>query len=270
MPSSEIPAEKMVFTEVDSLLKRLHKSWTTLKKARQEWDFKTSKQSLASVTEHLDQMRSNWDQQSATLQAGITADQTFVLSDQYPQAVEAAFQQAGIPLKGEFPIYEFPPFRLIISRETATIRLSMGRKSQQMNTFAPEQLAQRIATLYKQVIDSKFDPDRFCRELLHAYEFLNRLSLNSNQILWGHPVPLKDIHKLLTLRHAAKQDYPEPLFIFDLARLKEQVEIRYDGHRFELIPSRNQSSGLLLVSSRGQESRVSSLAIYAAPVESSP
>ena len=78
----------------------------------------------------------------------------------------------------------------------------------------------------------------------------------------GTSIDLKEIYKLLTLKNSAKQDYPEALFTYDLARLKEQFEISHDGHRLEFVPSRNQSSGLLLVSSKGQESRVGSLTIH--------
>jgi len=91
---------------------------------------------------------------------------------------------------------------------------------------------------------------------------VNKLSLKKDSVIWGHPVTLKEIYKVLTLKQSLKQDYPEALFTYDLARLKEQFEICYEGHQFELVPSRNQSSGLLLVNSKGQESRVSSLIIY--------
>ncbi len=119
-----------------------------------------------------------------------------------------------------------------------------------------------MAGQYQRVITSKFDGDRCCRELLGAYALLNRVQTHQAEVMWGTPIPLRDIYKVLTLKQSAKQDYPEALFIFDLAHLKEQkeqIDIRYDGRAFELSPSRKSGSSFLLVNTQGQESRVSNL-----------
>lgn len=171
-------------------------------------------------------------------------------------------KDAQIPIKGEFPTYEFPPFKLIFSRDNGYVKLSMGRRSQQKKAFAPAALAAWVSKEYQRVLNSKFNAEHFCQELLIAYEMTNRLTLKQDSAVWGHPVSLKEIYRLLTLKQSVKQDYPEALFTYDLARLKEQFDIHYNGRRFELVPSRNQTSGLLLVNSKGQESRVSSLIIY--------
>lgn len=249
-------------TEIDNWLNRVNKQWALLKRSRQHWDFKTATLSLHALDQDLSTLSQHWGQQHQQIQQGIRQDQAFVQSDPYPPLVEAALKQAGIPLKGEFPNYEFPPFKLTFQPELTSVRLSMGRRSQQTYSLAVAQLVPWVNDQYRRVIESKFDPARFCRELLAAYELLNRLSLQVEDVLWGHPVPLKELYKLLTVRQSARQDYPEPLFTFDLARLQEQTDIQHEGYRFELVPSRQQASGLLLVNSRGQESRVSSLAIH--------
>lgn len=138
----------------------------------------------------------------------------------------------------------------------------MGRHSQQKKAFASAALAAWVSKEYQRLINSKFNAELFCQELLTAYEMTNKLNLKKDSVVWGHPVTLKEIYKLLTLKQSAKQEYPEAIFAYDLARLKEQFDIYYEARRFELVPSRNQSSGLLLVNSKGQESRVSSLIIY--------
>jgi hypothetical protein len=253
-------SEEAVIKEVDASLKRLVKTWAALKRSRKELDFKTATQVLNAPGQELQQLGDRWEQVQATLQEGIQTDQAFVASDAYPQAIEQALKDAGVPIKGEYPVYEFPPFKLTFTSDT--IRLGMGRRSQQIRAFAPDQVAAWVAREYRRVIDSKFDANRFCRELLSAYELLNQLSVKADQTLWGHSIPLKDIYRLLTLRQSSRQDYPEPLFTYDLARLKEQPEIFYESYQFELAPSRNQASSFLLVNSRGQESRVSNLVIY--------
>ena len=255
--------EKSAISELDATLKQAFKLWVIAKKSRQEWDFKTSTQILEALGEAVGDLGDRWAEHAATIATALQADQAFVQSADYPIEVETALKAAGIPLMGEFPNYEFPPFKLTFNIEQNIVRLSMGRKFQQTKAFAPRQLANWIVGQYRKVVDSKFDSTRFCRELLNAYELLNRLDVQQTEVVWGHSVALKDIYRLLTLKQVAKQDYPEPLFTFDLARLKEQPEIRYEQYLFELQPSRNLP-GFVLINSQGQESRVSTLAIHQA------
>ncbi len=255
--------EKSAISELDATLKRTLKLWLIAKKSRQEWDFKTSAQMWDALAEAIEDLGDRWEEHSATLQAALEADQAFVQSADYPIEVETALKAVDIPFMGEFPNYEFSPFKLTFNIEQNMVRLSMGRKSQQTKVFAPPQLANWVSGQYRKVVDSKFDSNRFCRELLNAYELLNRLDVQKKEVVWGHSIGLKDIYRLLTLKQVAKQDYPEPLFTFDLARLKEQPEIRYEQYQFELQPSRNLP-GFVLINSQGQESRVSTLAIHVA------
>jgi hypothetical protein len=263
MAPSDENQEKSVISELDATLKRALKLWVIAKKSRQEWDFKTSTQILTGLNEVVGELSQRWPAHAATIQAALQADQAFVQSGDYPFEIEAALTEVGIPFKGEFPNYEFAPFKLTFNIEQNIVRLSMGRKSQQTKAFAPPQLANWVVGQYRKVADSKFDSTRFCRELLNAYELLNRLDVQKKEVAWGHSIGLKEIYRLLTLKQVAKQDYPEPLFTFDLARLKEQPEIRYEQYVFELQPSRNLP-GFVLINSQGQESRVSTLAIHLA------
>ena len=256
------PSEEAAIRDIDTVLNQLTSRWVSIKKARKDLDLKTVAQALDGVDEHIRQLVLSWGEHQTLIKNAIQVDQDFVLSDAYPTEVEKAMKDAEIPIKGEFPTYEFPPFKLTFSRDNGYVRLSMGRRSQQTKAFAPTALAAWVSKEYQRVINTKFNADRFCQELLIAYEMSNRLNLKKDAVVWGHPVTLKDIYRLLTLKHSAKQDYPEALFTYDLARLKEQFDIRYDSRRFELVPSRDQSSGVLLVNSKGQESRVSSLIIY--------
>jgi len=256
------PSEEAAIRHIEAVLKNLTSRWASIKKARIDLDFKTVAQAIDSADEDIRQLASSWGEHQTTIKNAIQVEQDFVLSDAYPLEVEEAMKNAGIPLKGEFPNYELPPFKLTFSHSSGSVKLSMGRRFKQIKAFAPSVLAAWVSKEYQQVINSKFNADYFCQELLVAYEMTNRLNLKQDSALWGHPVTLKEIYKILTLKQSVKQDYPEALFTYDLARLKEQFEICYDGRKFELVPSRNQSSGLLLVNSKGQESRVSSLIIY--------
>lgn len=262
MNDSDRPSEESSIKDVDAVLKHLTNRWASVKKARIDLDFKVVAQALDGVDEYIRQLAISWGEHQTVIKNAIQVDRDFVLSDAYPLQVEKALKDAEVPIKGDFPTYEFPPFKLTFSLENGYVKLSMGRRSQQKKAFASAALAAWVSKEYQQVINSKFNAELFCQELLTAYEMTNRLNLKKDSVVWGHPVTLKEIYKLLTLKQSAKQEYPEAIFAYDLARLKEEFDIYYDGRRFELVPSRNQSSGLLLVNSKGQESRVSSLIIY--------
>jgi hypothetical protein len=253
------PASKV--NEIDAGIKRLIKHWTALKRAHQTWDTKTATQSLVAVDGQLQQFATDWDDQKAAIDHEFEQLQQFVTSDDYAQQVETALAQAGIPFKGKFPNYEFSPFKLSFSGETGVIRLAIGRKSEQTKSFAPDEVAKWVNKRYRQVAESRFDPAKLCKELLSAYEYLNKLQTQSTQVQWGSNVLLRDIYRLLTLRQSARQDYPETLFAYDLGRLREQFEIRFEGQRFELVPAREHN--LVLINRKGEEERVGSLAIYA-------
>ncbi len=262
MNDSDHPSEEAAIKHVDAVLKQLTSRWASIKKARIELDFKTVAQALDGVDENVRQLATSWHEHQTVIDNAIQAEREFVLSDAYSPQVEKALTDAEIPIKGKFPNYEFPPFKLTFSHDYGYVKLSMGRRARQTKVFAPVALAAWVAQEYQRVISTKFNAERFCQELLGAYEMLNRLNLKEESVVWGHPVALKEIYKLLTLKNSVKSDYSEALFAYDLARLKEQFDICYNGHRFEMVPSRNQFSGLLLVSSKGQDSRVSSLIIY--------
>ena len=262
MNDSDHLSEEATIKHIDAVLKQLNSRWTSLKKARIDLNFKTVTQSFDGVDENLGQLTKTWGENRTIIENALQVDQEFVRSDAYPLEVEQALKDAGIPVKGEFPNYEFSPFKLTFFLDSGYVKLGMGRKSQQTKALASKAIAALVVKEYQRVVSSKFNFEQFGQELFNAYEMLNRLNLNKDSVVWGHPIDLKEIYKLLTLKSSAKQDYPEALFTYDLARLKEQFEISHNGHRFEFVPSRNQSSGLLLVSSKGKESRVGSLTIH--------
>lgn len=262
MNDSDHPSEEAAIKHVDTVLKQLTSRWASVKKARTELDFKTVAQALEGFDEISKQLATSWSEHQTVIENAIQVEREFVLSDAYSPQVEKALKDVEVPIKGKFPNYEFPPFKLTFSCEHGYVKLSMGRRARQTKIFAPAALAAWVAQEYQRVVNSKLNAERFCQKLLSAYEMLNRLNLHKDLVVWGHPVTLKEIYKVLTLKHSARQDYSEAVFTYDLARLKEQFDICYNGYHFELVPSRNQDSGLLLVSSKGQESRVSSLIIY--------
>jgi hypothetical protein len=119
-----------------------------------------------------------------------------------------------------------------------------------------------VAARYKKLVDKKFDSQRFCRELVDAYQTGNRIAYKQDEVLWGHAVSLSTIYELLTVRYSARQEYPKELYIFELGRLKEQLEIRYQNYRLVFGTAKKQKNALLVTDSQGRENSLSSLIIF--------
>ena len=164
-------------------------------------------QALDGVDENLRQLAISWGEEQTVIKNAIQVDRDFVLSDAYPVEVEKALKDAGVPIKGEFPNYEFSPFKLTFSLDSGYVKLSMGRRAQQKKALASTAIAAWVAKEYQRVVSSKFDVEQFGQELFGAYEMLNRLNLNKDSVVWGHPIALKEIYKLLTLKNSKKCSY---------------------------------------------------------------
>lgn len=264
MNSFDGTLDRAALGELDGQFKRLVRTWTLFKRLRQSWEVKSAPQTLDLLGKSLRQVLDGWETQAGILASEAEQLHQFIGEASYAGQIEQALKRIGIPLQGEFPNYEFVPFKLTFNVEVGTIRLSIGRRSEQSKAFEPEAVAAWVGKLYRQVSQSRFEPTQLCRELLGAYELLSPRMTGTP---WGQTVPLKGIYRVLTLRTSARQEYPESLFAYDLARLREQYEVRYEGHLFEFVPSRHQTENLVLVDRKGQESRIGSLVVYASKEE---
>ncbi len=260
--AARISLEKAALEKVDGLSKQLYKNWLAVKKAKSVWDFRSLQKAQAAYASELAELALLWPQYQSLLEQQVQADSEFVRSDAYVAEVEEALKAAGIPLQGEFPAYEFAPFKLSISLATQEAKLGLGRKLERSTALAPKTLANWVASRYQAMIGKRFDSEAFMRDLFQAYKFANKVAYREEDILWGRAVALDTIYELLTVKQTARQEYPKPLFVFNLARLKEQFDLTYDEYRLELGTARNQAKALLVVDSQGRESRISSLTIY--------
>ncbi|APB34350.1 hypothetical protein GlitD10_2024 [Gloeomargarita lithophora Alchichica-D10] len=180
--------------------------------------------------------------------------QEFINSSDYPQQLTACLEACEVPFSGDFPHYDIPPFKLSIRLDDPLAKLSMGRKSYQTHSLAPMTLAAWVAKNYKTLINSSFNRDRFCKELINVYPYLSQGD-------WGMPVPIKEVYTLLTLKTETKQDYPESRFIFDLSRLLEQYEISYNEYRFDFSPHKQRNKNYTVVNHQGRERAIGNMTI---------
>lgn len=264
----EAPAsEKVMLSELDQAMRRLNKEWANLKTARKTWDLQSYQKTLLALSAQTQELSPLWQSKQEVWQADLTQLQAQLQAANYVTEIESALHQVGIVFQGEFPKYEFPPFSLHFQLTDGTIKLWLGKLQEKTTALHPREVAEWVSKRYKKVTEKKFDTERFLKELLAAYKKANQLTYREADVLWGKAAPLELLYDLLTLKQSAKKDYPKSLFIYELARLKEQFDMRYEGYQFELGFARNQERAFVLVDSHGKESRHSSLTIYQAEEE---
>ena len=262
VPAVKEPADKSVVAVVDGLNKALIKNWSAEQKAGREWNVKQRERSLAACDQLVTALVEKWAPCRGQVTTEIAMVRHYLEDEEYGQLVDQYLRETGIPLQGSFPQYEFPPFKLMIAAGAGEARLTMGRKQERTGALEPRELCRWVEKKYRAVVGRKFDSGRLMNDLLEAYKIANQMIYRGEKVVWGRAVGLETIYTLLTLRRSARQEYPRPLYIFELGRLKELVALRIGEYRFELGFARNQSKALLIVDSQGRESRVSSLTIY--------
>lgn len=254
--------DKAITGQVDSALKGLSKNWLLAKKAKNAWDIQTLEKVLGGYNRQLEEMSVLWANCQNIVEDEVSGMYGHLKSEAYVRELEDALKAANIPLQGQFPQYEFPPFKLMLSIDMCEARLSLGRKQEKTTIMQAKELSKWVALRYQKIIGKKFDANRFMKELLAAYKYANRSAYREKDVLWGRAVSLDTIYELLTMRRSGRQEYPKQLYAYDLGCLKEQFDMVIDDYKFELGFARNQSKAVLIVDSHGRESRVSSLTVY--------
>lgn len=254
--------QKQILAEMDQWVRRVQKDWQSLQSAQQEWDLKKQAKLTENIALALQNLQAVGEKTLPLLSESQEKQKAEIDSPEYITEIENALNQAGVPLQGVFPNYEFPPFELNFLLAESQVYLKLGRQREKLTALEPKALAAWVAKRYKRITEKKFDAERFLKELLGCYKLANQLSLREGEVLWGRAVPLDLIYDLLTLRQEARKEYPKTLFIYELARLKENFGLRYKEYEMELGFARNQGKSFTLVDSHGRESRISSLAIY--------
>jgi len=259
----ENASAKRLTDELESPIKWILPEWKKAKSSLAAWNEKASKQRLEVLGQILRDLADRWAELQQDWQAVLQQQRAFVRSPSYAAELERALRANGIPLQGQFPSYEFPPFRLHVTVEEEQCTLTMGRRRERIAALNPVVIGKHAGRRYKSITGKSINQAAICRELLNAYKYANRLHYSRREILWGTPVPLGTLYTLLTLRRESKQEYPLALFLYDLARLKERFPVEYQGYRFEFGFTRDQGRSYDLVDSQGRTSHISSLTIYA-------
>lgn len=248
--------------DFDSNIKSLIRDWNVLKYISKSWNIRDSMQIASKMESLTEEIKENWAALKEETDRVFEEIKSQLNSQEFILSIEKAIKELNVPLTGEFPNYELPPFKLSISLDSFEAKLSLGRKSERSSSLNPQELAKWVSARYKRVSGRKFNMASFMKDLLEAYGVSNRLAYREKDTAWGRAVSLNEIYELLTLKQSARQDYPKQFFMYELGLLKEQPTISYGEFRFELGFARNQSKAIAIVDSLGRESRISSLTIY--------
>lgn len=254
-----MPEDQNAVTELAASLKplvqKLTKNLAKLQKSSQDLNLKGYVEAYSSFDGDLQTTVELWNSHEESDCDLVAQANNWLISQEYSQLLETCLCDLKVPFTGSFPEYEIPPFKLSIQVERRIVKLSMGKKSQQTNIFAPKPLADWVSEKYQTLMNSSFNSDQLCKELLEAYPYLSNKS-------WGVTVSLKDIYQLLTLRSNTKKEYPEPIFMFDLGRLLESVKIEYKGHSFDFQPHKISNKNYAIIDRRGKERQLGLISIY--------
>ena len=246
----------------DSMVRKLTRNWHVYKNSLKNWNIKESSIVSDTMLPLQKDLETTWISLNEALQDDFSQIKSILNSEEYIGSLESELKTQGIPLSGEFPQYELPPFKLSVSLENFEARLSLGRKSERTSLLNPQELSKWVGIRYKRVSGRKFNSAQFMKDLLAAYKVANRLMYREKDEAWGRAVLLSQIYDIMTIKQTSRTDYPKQFFIYDLGLLKEQSTISLDEYRFEFGFARNQARAIVIVDSLGRESRLSSLTIY--------
>ena len=234
-------------TNLKPLVQKLAANIAKLQKSSEDLNLKVYVESYSHFERDLRTLVEIWDIHEKSGNDLVSQANTWFTGTEYPQVLETYLHNFKLPFTGSFPDYEIPPFKLSIQVERRVVKLSMGKKSQSTSVFAPEPLASWVSDQYHVLINSPFNSDQLCKELLAAYQYLSK---NNSS------VSLKDVYQILTLRSNTRQEYPESIFMFDIGRLLESFKIEYKGYSFIFAPHLEHNKNYTLIDRNGTERQV--------------
>jgi hypothetical protein len=239
----------------ENTIKQLHVYYKKMIDAKEHWGIKEYRRSRQLFFETLDQVISERQTLEQNTDAWLLSIQQQIENSDYLKDIESLLSKNKITFTGKFPEYSIPPFKLVFNLHNNSVRLSMGRKSHQTFILEPQSLVHWINKHYEPVVSSSFEQEQFCKEIMSAYKLLS-------QSHWRRQISLKDVYQVLTIRGDTKQEYPESIFMFDLARLLQNPMIELDDFYFEFAPHKETKKNYFITDTQGKEKTIGLVSIY--------
>ncbi|MEO1785156.1 hypothetical protein V4762_08820 [Thermodesulfobium sp. 4217-1] len=245
---------------VEKLNKKIASSLAGLKNSFKNMNIKDHKKYLDNLSKETKTIGEEFSLIEEDLRSYASDVEGYIKSEQYPLDLDSKLKdEPGIKLS--YPTYELGPIRLKIDLNQGN-NIIFGRKANKIFDYKPDKLLDLLKKKYSTITKRPFNRDKFCKDLLEAYKILNKLTYQNSDVKWGNAVSLSKIYELITISSAYRQEYSKANFIFDISRLKDQFEIKFDKFQFNFGTSRDVANTLLVVDSNGNESRLSTLIVH--------
>jgi len=248
--------------EMRVMLKVIAKTWSIMRNSLNSWDFNAFKTSIENLNSNLNAVDIVWEILKDSIVEKNRQDSKQIGSDEYIFELEKCLREQNLQVQGNYPEYTLPPYKLVINNETSDIKLFFGRKIEKTTIMKPDKIALWVSDKHKNITKKKFDVEMFMNELIETYKIINKLTYREKDVIWGKAVKILDLYNILTIKKSTKMDYPKLLYMYELAQLKEFSEMVYNDFKFEFGFARDPSKAIIIVDSKGIESRISSLTIY--------
>lgn len=260
MENNELNQFLKKIESVEKLNKKIASNLVRLKNSFKNMNIKDHKRYLDYLSEETKTIGEDFSAIEESLRRYVTDVENYIKSEQYFLDLDSTFKdEPGIKLS--YPNYELGPIRLKIDLNQGN-SIIFGRKANKIFDYKPDKLLDLLKKKYSTITKKPFNRERFCKDLLEAYKILNKLTYQSSDVKWGNAVLLTKIYELITISSTYRQEYSKANFIFDISRLKDQFEIKFDKFQFNFGTSRDISNTLLVVDSNGNESRLSTLIVH--------
>ncbi len=151
------------------------------------------------------------------------------------------------------------PMEITVNIEEYHVLVSIGRKKTRLTDIELSIVSKFIEQTYKK-LNSSFNPSRFFKRLLKAYELANINMYLNREVKYGFAVSLKDIFDIFCISPGAV-DYKIENFLWDLGRMISR-EDSLTGYRLELGFSRDVKKMYLIKTEQGESHKASTLTIY--------
>jgi len=224
------------------------------------WNLKDIYKKIDNIKAALDNLQTNSDSYINGLKNSIEQINFSLNSEDYIRLITDEFNEKKLNVLGEFPKYLLGPFKINFFPKDNLIEMVYGKKKKRIFSFEPKAAVSEIYKEYKKLLEKPFNKNEFCKELLRAFERLNRNQYNNLDVKWGSPVSLIKIYDILTLKSAVKKEYYINNFSFDISKLKE-TDMIYENKMFELTQG-TPKNAIVITNEKGDSFYFTSLTIH--------
>lgn len=154
-------------------------------------------------------------------------------------------KEAGIDVRGDFPVYEMFPYRIRLDVENQDVYLDRKK----IPSVRPSSFVDTVKKGQEKLNKASFNAVNFASELASAYDTAI-LKLNKRP---DTDIYLNSLYKFLAPMGRFRKEYDQQSYAFDLARLYNSgEEWTKDGRRIQFGPSREGKKTIRILDKEGK------------------